>query len=727
MRTVARIVATSGIGGHLAEPVCSGDVAFREAAFGHIAPRLVTEKESADRPFVLDTGGLLTPGGVARFAVAHAPLDLAFTLDALGYRALAFGSGELAAPRSPMQRALGAVRGRGIPTVATNLFCDARARALCEVLVDGSDGPSIHPVGDRTLAFLAFLPEDAIARVAPDRAEGVRIAPIVESMADGVRRARAAGADLVVASLDPGPGPNATARVLAIADALPPEARPDVLFTSRGADNMLFARPVGFEPAIVGAAPTHAVRVRVRESPLSTSYDVLAQALAPSRTLSPVYEPFVEELGAQYCREWGRTLAGAALDRPLDGTSMLELTAGVVRTVTEAEVALLNRGILDARWQPAREGAITASDVYVAIQYDEPLMIAEVEGEWLKQVAERADAAGLVALGIERVGNDVLINGRPLEPRGEYRVATIRFLASGGDDALPAGPAWARAGGDTTLRSTLIEYLEGQRRDDPRDTLYLPGDLLAWTVRLNTDATFAGSAVHNPSAYGSITQTDSISVGLDGTIRGDGLSRWWGWENEATVRYRTTRVPGSDFVETEDRWGGRSTLLYRGLRVDSARWYVPEPFVEGWLESELTVPDESEFRHFLVRPTAGFRFSLTQHLKLKLSAGFEYEVFEPNGDVAPGGGAQLRIEPIDLLAEDRRKVHIELSADYFITTASQTLRFFFDTAIDLAEPVQLVCRFDLLARDDFADDARFGVGASVSAGFRIRWLQRVGP
>ena len=733
VRTVARIVATGGIGGHLARPVCAEGATLEEAPFARVAPRLVTESGSDDRPFVFDSGGLLTPGGVGRFAAAHTPRELARTLDALGYRALVFGSAELAAPRTPMVRALATIRGRGIPTVATNLHCSARAAALCEVLVDGSDGPSIHLVGEKRLAFFAFLAEDAISRVAPDRAEGVRIGPIEAALRDAVRRARAGGADLIVASVDSGSGPDATARLLALAEALPLEERPDVLFTSGGDESLLFARPIGFRPAIVGTSPTGAVRVRVRESPRSDGYDVLARVMPPSQLTSEPYERFVAALGEAYCAEWGLTLRGGELDRPLGGTDMLDLTAGILREVGDAEVAILNHGVLDARWRPARAEALTASDVYVAIQYDEPLMIADVEGEWLKKLAEKLDATELIALGIERRGNDLLVNGRPLEPRGEYRVVTIRFLSAGGDGALAEGPRWERLGA-WTLRGALVNYLERRRAADPRDTLYLPGEVLAWTFRTNVDATFAGSAVYNEAGYEAITQTDSIAVGLDAGLRADALSRWWGLESEGTARYRTTRVPRTDFLETEDRLSGRSTLLYRGLRDRTSRWYVPEPFVEAWLESEFTVPEENTFRHFLIRPTAGLRFSVTQHLKLKLHGGFEYEVLDPNGEVSPGGGAQARLDPYDLIDDARRKLHVELQADYFITTESHTLRFFVDAAIDLAEPLQLVCRFDLIAREVFdrtivggVEVDPLGIGASVSAGFRVRWLERLGP
>ncbi len=703
---------------------------MEEAPFARLAGRLVTEKEASDRPFVFDAGGLLTPGGVARFAAEHMPMELAFTLDALGYRALAFGSAELAAPRRPMLRALGAIRGRGVPTVATNLFCDRPARALCEALVDGADGISLHRVGDRRLAFVAFLPEDAASRVAPDRAEGIRIAPVAPALADAVRRAREAGADVVVASVDPGSA--GAVGLLELAEALPLADRPDVIFSGASGENLLFARPMGFRPAVIGAPPTGAVRVRLRDNPLTDGYDVLARVVPPSRRPSSTYEPFVAELGERFCAEWGRTLRGAALERPVDGTGMLELTAGAMRERADAEVAILNRGILDARWQPAREGALTASDVYVALQYDEPLMVAEVEGEWLEELAERAGDEGLVVPGLTEEGGDLFVNGRPLERRARYRLVTIRFLAAGGDDALPEGAEWSALEG-ATVRSVLLRYLERERDEDPRDALPRPESWLAWTVRATADASFSGSVVFNDAddgaGYESIPQSNSaLTFGIDTKIRADALSRLLAWENEGLLVYRTTRITGGDLVEGEDRVQARSTALYRGFRDERPRFYVPEPFVEGWLSSELTVPEEIRaFRHLLVRPTAGLRFLLTQHLRLKLSGGFEHEVLDPHGDIASGGGANLTLEPFALLDEGGRRLTLSLVADYFVTSGSHTLRVDLDAIMDLAGPLQLVLGFDLTARDDFAEDRTPGVGASGSAALRLSWIGRVAP
>src|SRR5690606_1041511 len=112
---------------------------------------------------------------------------------------------------------------------------------------------------------------------------------------------------------------------------------------------------------------------------------------------------------------------------------------------------------------------------------------------------------------------------------------------------------------------------------------------------------------------------------------------------------------------------------------------------------------------------------------------FEQQVLEPDSRPEPGGGFQLRLEPWAAMSEGQRRLQLELQADYFVTTDSQTLRFFLDAAIDLAGPLQLVSRFDLFARRDFEPrnalpgQSPLGIGVSASAAIRVSWIGRASP
>src|SRR5205085_2083535 len=93
--------------------------------------------------------------------------------------------------------------------------------------------------------------------------------------------------------------------------------------------------------------------------------------------------------------------------------------------------------------------SLSASDVNVALEFDEPLEIAEVTEAWLRQVATGAqESAGMVTPGLTWDGSgssvsNVKVDGHTTESRARYRVVTSRFLAaSGALPALPSGSAW---------------------------------------------------------------------------------------------------------------------------------------------------------------------------------------------------------------------------------------------------------------------------------------------
>ncbi|MDQ3032735.1 MAG: hypothetical protein M3Y87_09985, partial [Myxococcota bacterium] len=246
-RTIARVLASGGIGGRFGEPVCRHGLTIEPSPGALYTYALMREARSPDRPMVLDTGGLLAPHGVARYAADEDPGALAELVEALGYRALALGVQELSAPRASLLDVVRLLRRRGIPTIASNLRCEDEAIPFCDLLVDASDGPSLHRVGDRTAAVLSFLPEGATQQIAPDLAGGIEIEAIADAMPDAVREARDAGAELVIAI-----AAMSSSAALELAQRLPEDGRPDLLLLA-GASDLLFARPATVVPAI--AAP----------------------------------------------------------------------------------------------------------------------------------------------------------------------------------------------------------------------------------------------------------------------------------------------------------------------------------------------------------------------------------------------------------------------------------------------------------------------------------------
>lgn len=761
VETVARVIASSEVDGRFAHPVCDRGLSLRPASAAAYTYALVRTAADEDRPMVVDTGGLVTEHGVARYTAEANPGALAQVVAQLGYRALAFGVAELDAPRGGIVAVARALRERNVPMIASNLRCSEN-QALCDVLVDASDGPSIHAVGQRRMAILAVVRENALQGIAPNHAEGLEIEPPAASLSRLTRVSRENGAELVVAVVDAG----VEGGVLALASSLPAEARPDLLLVSGGSE-LLFARPRTVQPVVVGAPEDDAVEVLIRDSDeIREGYEMLAQPLGGRgiTVAEPVLD-FISQVGPAYCEAWGRPLDGGHLDRPLGEDGMVELAAGILREVGNADVAVLDRRLLDSAWRPAQEGALTASDVYVAITHDEPLRVADVDAGWLQQVARAGASSGaLVTPGLSWAedGSSVKVGGHAVEGRATYRVLTTRRLAEGanGLPALPRGGRWQQVP-DTTLRSTVLDYLERERDDDPREALPDPEDTVQWIFRADADLSFSGSSVDNPrrqcrpdtppqrcvdglvrtddgvaeAAYGSslLNREGTLTFGVALDLRADAAAPDWTWQNSANFVYRTAWLETAEaapFAEAADQIRGRSTLAWRGLRQGSEQWYVPDPMVDLFIESELTQPTDRDWHWFLVRPSIGFRLQLLDKLQLQLSGGFEVQPFSPDIEVEPGVGATLTLAPWDLLKVDDRFARVAFTFDYFLADLGDDnrsqLRGQLDASFDLAGPLALVLSFRVFVQAEAGQDV--GAAIDATAGLRLGYLGRaIGP
>jgi hypothetical protein len=779
IRTIARVLATSDVDGRFVHPVCDRADTLRPSDHAAFTYALMRNAQDADDPLVVDMGGLLAPHGVARYAAQNHPGSLARMVEHLGYDALAFGLNDLAAPRDGVLAVARELRERGIPMIASNLRCGEEAAELCEILVDGSDGPSMHMVHGRRTAVLSVLRPSSTHLVAPDRARGIEFDPPEEALERLTRIAHEQGAEMVVAVVDAAVegGP------VEFATRLPEDARPNLLLVS-GDDEILFARPSTMRPVLVGAPPNDAVEVRIRESEeIRDGFEMLAQPLeGRGITVGEPVLDWIDEIGDAYCDAWGRPLEGGHLTEPMDVDAMLRMAAEVLREAAGADVAILNRQALDTRWHPAQAGALTASDVYIALEFDEPLQTATVNEAWLTQLARSThDDPNLVTPGLTSTdGSAVKVGGHATESRAEYSVVTIRFLAAGGDDALPSLPNGAewRNLGDTTLRSIVLDYLEHARETDPRETLEDPAGTLEWIFRADANLTFSGTRIDNPRrmcppgdergdltcdaagfeldsgggrqatyATSQLSQSDVLTFGFQLDLAANAAAPDWTWQNTANLLYSTAWTEpagdeGSAFVEASDYIRVRSALSWRGLRrQDEDQWYVPDPTVDVFVESEFTEPDDRDWHWLLTRPVLGLRFQLFDKLQLQLSGGLQMQPLDPEMEVEAGAGATLTLSPWDFLKVDNRFARLAFTFDYFWTrdigeeiqgdpeTLNRnrgTLRGTLQSSFDLAGPLALVVSFNILLQHEDGQDV--GAALSGTAGIRLGYLGRaVGP
>lgn len=734
-RPFVRLTLTGGVAGDLASPRCQTTGGLEVSDFARVAPHLPAAADEGR--LVIDVGGLLAQHGVAQFAAEHHPEALGELADNLGYRALALGEADLADPADDLVARARALRERGIPYIASNLWCDEGA-TLCDALTTGRDGVPMFEVDGRRVALLAFLDPELTQRIAADRREGLRVANIEEVLPNAVLAARQQGADVVTAVVDLGYGAEAATRALALVGELPHDAKPDIIVASNAGSEVLFARPPTFRPAFISPPTAGVANVNVTRNQ-EGFFEILARPAGPLTHPAVALSTFVGRVGREYCRAYGTPFAGAQLDaeRALDAEGLADLAAAVIRQHARADIALFNLDAVDEHWTPEIADRLTASDVRIGLQYDEPLVVGEVTAFWLRSLA-RSDTTerGLRALGLEitnpyGVLEKIKVNRRVLDLSARYRVVTLRFLAEGGDDnTVPAGVEWEPLG--VTLREAMTEYLEEDRGEaDPRDTTIDPWDRLEWTGRVETGITFSGSAVRDPADYseGPLSNQQQTQFGVSGSYRLDAISRVAAWENSLDLAYTLASTTDSDgFQEGADTIAYRTSGLYRGFRANLDEIYVPDLLVEGLLRTEFTT-GEGRDHHFLnSRFTAGLQWRLHLKVRVKLVGGGELiEAADPNlRSFEPGLGAQVDIQPWLLMRTGMRRLTLNTNIDYFVSGLGGRNRhllqgaFGFKLQLNRIFAINLdVSVYGLAERDE-----PFGFALQSTAGVSLNWTGR---
>ncbi|MFZ5449751.1 MAG: bifunctional metallophosphatase/5'-nucleotidase [Thermodesulfobacteriota bacterium] len=176
----------------------------------------------------------------------------------------------------------------------------------------------------------------------------------------------------------------------------------------------------------------------------------------------------------------------------LEETNLGNFIADVMRQTTGADVAIINSGGIKGS---IPKGKIELQDVYAALPYDNYLIAVKLTGAQLKEALEHGvsrvekpshrfpQVSGLTftyspsAPAGSRV-KDAAIGGRPLDLGKDYVVATIDYLASGGDGYKVFGDALKSQGGlkgdklvyndvSSGLRDRVIDAIKARKNLAP--------------------------------------------------------------------------------------------------------------------------------------------------------------------------------------------------------------------------------------------------------------------
>jgi hypothetical protein len=350
----------------------------------------------------------------------------------------------------------------------------------------------------------------------------------------------------------------------------------------------------------------------------------------------------------------------------------------------------------------------------------------------------------LTVVGLAKTAGGLQVNGRPLDKAREYRVATIAFVAEGGDGifaphALPFSPL----AGAPDLRDAVADFLThetGAQDGDPtvnaKTDFGRPPSARPLLVALaDGELDFSDTSISNGPRYGDaqLTRAQQTAVKGEATLvtqlrhpihDADGrLDLQYGWARNQPLGMPEVSGENTDLITAIVSYS------YKGLRDwrRVPRPFIPDPYARVWLESEFTRPDVTPtqprtYHHLQLTNTAGAQFTLTPRLKLRAGAGAESELLAPSpaGDwraVIEAGGT---LDPTALATVGPLAVKLEGMFDYdFIDptgTRQHQLRATGKLSVPLLPTLFLTVGLDIFA----VERQELGWGASYDTTIGVR-------
>ena len=138
----------------------------------------------------------------------------------------------------------------------------------------------------------------------------------------------------------------------------------------------------------------------------------------------------------------GKTLYHRPREGSVNQVPLGTVVADAIKYMTKADVAFMNTGGMR---KTIKKGRVTKNDVFEALPFDNYVGIMDLTGTDLIKVVETSEKRATVERpqpflnwsGLKYMKNDgsfsVEINGQPIKSNKIYKVATVDFLANGGD------------------------------------------------------------------------------------------------------------------------------------------------------------------------------------------------------------------------------------------------------------------------------------------------------
>jgi 2',3'-cyclic-nucleotide 2'-phosphodiesterase (5'-nucleotidase family) len=365
--------------------------------------------------------------------------------------------------------------------------------------MDGFKPYAIKEVGGVRVGFLGVVAEDTPLITHPNNVAGLRFGPVREAVEKYLPEVRAKSDIVVVLSHIGYPADRMLAETVRGIDIIiGAHSHTKVVDPSRIGDTLIVqawehAKALGVVDITLEGGRIKSAKGRVEEiKPVEGLGDKAVEAIVLK------YKQVVDATLNQVIGTAGVDLDTEDIRR--SETNLGNLIADIIRDVSNADAALINSGAIRTS---IPKGEIRAKDIYSAVPFDNYIVAIRVKGGRIREALEHGYSAVEKGVGgFPQVSGILLkydlsmppgsrvteihIKGRLLDPDEEYTVATIDFIASGGDgykafgDAIQSSRDYTVVGGamkgekvvysdpGTWLRDIVIQWIQSRKSVSPQ-------------------------------------------------------------------------------------------------------------------------------------------------------------------------------------------------------------------------------------------------------------------
>ena len=201
---------------------------------------------------------------------------------------------------------------------------------------------------------------------------------------------------------------------------------------------------------------------------------------AANKELLAFYKPYADSLGNQTSVVIGQAAKTLTMDRTVHENPLANFISDALRARADeiltqgtptlsggfegrVDFALVNFGGIRAS---LRQGDITVGNIYEILPFENSMVILGLKGSDLRDLvnvfaANGGQGVSGMTLGIEnKKPVNVLVNGEPIDDNREYIIATVDYLALGGDNMTPLLNARQILSSGIQIRDLVIDSIK---------------------------------------------------------------------------------------------------------------------------------------------------------------------------------------------------------------------------------------------------------------------------